>query len=350
MRRGKMVSLWLVVIFLLGVNNALGREEQSKLIEGAKKEGKVVYWTTGMSPQLVRAVEEGFKKTYGLKEFQVVVFQRRTTEIISLVTQELKAGRLTADIISGGIPVFFYELLRNGELMKYDSPEFQYYERVGGWEEPGYWVMTGGYSSVMMWNPKRYKKGLAKYADLLDPQLKGMICSCDATKADAALYGYLTLRKKLNKDFFVKLAKQDVMLFGRVSEVPPKVVTGEFLAGFLGSNRAAYVAASEGGDVKVTFSKEGEALQANPLVILSKAPHPNAAKLLFDYIHSFEGQKLMVDMDGYQTGRKDIQTPRKILDFSPPVPQINVIPMNWKSLTQEELDASREEFREIFIK
>ncbi len=350
MCRGKMVSSLLVVIFLLGVSNALGREEQSKLIEGAKKEGKVVYWTTGMSPKLVRAVEEGFKKKYGLKEFQVIVFQRRTTEIISLVTQELKAGRLTVDIVSGGIPVFFYELLRVGELMKYDSPEYQKFERIGGWGEPGYWVMNGGYSSVMMWNPKRFKKGLAKYTDLLDPQLKGMICACDATKADAALYGYLTLRKKLNKDFFVKLAKQDVMLFGRVSEVPLKVVTGEFLAGFLGSNRAAYVAYSEGGEIKVVYSKEGEALQANPLVILSKAPHPNAAKLLIDYVHSFEGQKLMVDMDGYQTGRKDIPIPSKILEFSPPISQINVIPMDWKSITQEEIDAARKEFREIFIK
>src|SRR4030042_4627748 len=194
MSRGKIISLFLVGLFLLEVSHAFGVEDRAKLIEGARKEGKVVYWATGMSPPLVKAIQEGFKKKYGLKEFEVIVFQRRTTEIISLVTQELRAGRLTVDIISGGIPVFYYELLRAGELMKYDSPEYQHFERIGGWGEPGYWVMSGGYSPVMMWNPKRFKKGLEKYTDLLDPQLKGKICAGDAAKVDAALYGYLTLR------------------------------------------------------------------------------------------------------------------------------------------------------------
>jgi iron(III) transport system substrate-binding protein len=350
MLKARILSVLLAGIFLLGVTRASGSEDPKKLIEGAKKEGKVVYWASGMSPRLVQALQDGFKKKYGLKEFEVTVFQRRTTEIISLVTQELRVGRLSADIISGGIPVFYYDLLKMGELMKYDSPEYRHFERVGGWSEPGYWVMTGGYSSVMMWNPKRFKKGLSTYDDLLDPQLKGMICSADATKVDAPLYAYLGLRKILNKDFFVKLAKQDVVFFTRVSEVPLKIVTGEFLAGFLGSNRAAYVAASEGGDIKVTYSKEGEVLQANPLVILSKAPHPNAAKLLIDYIHSFEGQKLMVDIDGYQTGRKDIPIPPKVLEFSPRVTQMNVISTDWKSLTQQQIDSAREEFREIFKK
>jgi iron(III) transport system substrate-binding protein len=350
MLKARIMAILLVGFSLLGVTRAYGIEDQKKLIEGAKKEGKVIYWASGMSPRLVKAIQDGFKKKYGLKEFEVTVFQRRTTEIISLVTQELKVGRLTVDIVSGGIPVFYYELLKMGELMKYDSPEYQHFDRVGGWGEPGYWAMTGGYSSVMMWNPNRFKKGLAKYNDLLDPQLKGMICAADATKVDAPLYAYLALRKSLSKDFFVKLAKQDVVFFTRVSEVPLKLVTGEFLAGFLGSNRAAYVAASEGGEVKVTYSKEGEALQANPLVILSKAPHPNASKLLIDYIHSFEGQKLMVDIDGYQTGRKDIPIPPKILEFSPRPSQINVIPVAWKSLTEQELNTAREEFREIFRK
>ena len=350
MSKARMISILLVGFFFLGVTATSRGEDQKKLIEGAKKEGKVIYWASGMSPRLVKALQDGFKKKYGLKDFEVTVFQRRTTEIIALVTQELKVGRLTVDIISGGIPVFYYDLLRMGELMKYDSPEYQHFERVGGWGEPGYWVMTGGYSNVMMWNPKRFKKGLAKYNDLLDPQLKGMICSADATKVDAPLYTYLAVRKNLSKDFFVKLAKQDVVFFTRVSEVPLKIVTGEFLVGFFGSNRAGYVSASEGGDIKVAYAKEGEALQANPLVILSKAPHPNASKLLIDYIHSFEGQKLMVDIDGYQTGRKDIPIPPKVLEFSPRPSQINVIPVDWKSLTEKDINTAREEFREIFKK
>ena len=140
------------------------------------------------------------------------------------------------------------------------------------------------------------------------------------------------------------------MLYTRSGDIPNKVITGEFPVGFLGSNRSACVAAKEGGEIKVTYAKEGEVLLANPFVILSKAPHPNAAKLLIDYMHSFEGQKLMVEMDDYHVGRKDVPYPPNILEFTPPISQINVIPMDWKSATQEEMDVARDEFKEIFKK
>jgi ABC-type Fe3+ transport system substrate-binding protein len=159
----------------------------------------VVYWSSGMSPAVFKAVEEGFKRKYGLKEFQVVSFPMRTTEIVAKVTQELKVGRLTVDTISGGIPVFYYQLLKAGELMRYDSPEYKQFENIGGWNEPGYWVMSNGYTLLMMWNPKHLKKGLTIYSDLLDPQLKGKMCSGDAKNSDSVLLGYCALRKILNE-------------------------------------------------------------------------------------------------------------------------------------------------------
>ena len=67
MSRVNIISILLVGFFLLGVSQAFGTEEQSKLIEGAKKEGKVVYWSSGLTPELIQAIEEGFKKKYGLQ-------------------------------------------------------------------------------------------------------------------------------------------------------------------------------------------------------------------------------------------------------------------------------------------
>ena len=121
-------------------------------------------------------------------------------------TQELKVRRLTVDIISGAMPEFFYDLLKAGEVMKYDSPEYKYFPKIKGLLcEPGYWVPTTSMSFVPMWNPKYIKKDLVKYTDLLDPQFKGMIVSGDPMKSESSLTYYLGLRKILDKDFFRSL-------------------------------------------------------------------------------------------------------------------------------------------------
>ena len=342
----------MVGFFFLGVSQAFGREEQSKLIEGAKKEGKVVYWSTGLTPPLAKALEEGYKKKYGLpKEFEVVFAPQRTTEIMAKLTQEIRANRLTVDIISGAMPEFYYDLLRAGELMKYDSPEYRHIPQVKGLcYEPGYWAPTISMSFVMMWNPKHVKKNLVTYNDLLDPQFKGMIVSGDPMKSESYLMYYVGLRKILGKDFMVKLAKQDILWLTRSPDVTTRVVTGEKPVAFMGNNRTAYIAAQEGADIKVVYPKEGVVILSNPYAILAKAPRPNAAKLFIDYVSSAEGQKHIIEMAGYFIGRDDVPFPPKVREFTPPISKINLIPMEWSSFTEKELKAARKEFMEIFGK
>ena len=119
MFKGKLTLVLLLGCFFLRVSQAYGGEEQSKLVEGAKKEGKVVYWSTGLTAPLAKAIEEGFKKRYGLHHLEVVFAPTRTTEVIAKIPQELKIKKLSVDIISGTMPEFYYDLLRAGEAMKY---------------------------------------------------------------------------------------------------------------------------------------------------------------------------------------------------------------------------------------
>jgi iron(III) transport system substrate-binding protein len=349
MSRVKFLSILVAGVFLFGVGRVFSAEDQSKLIEGAKKEGKVVYWSSGLTPELVQGIEEGFKKKYGLRDFQVVYSHAITTEQVAKVTQELRARRLTVDIISGAMPEFFYDLLKAGEVMKYDSPEYKYFPMVKGvCAEPGYWVGTTGMVMAITWNPKVIKKNIVTYNDLLDPQFKGIMCSGDPRKSESYLMNYLGLRKILGKDFFTKLAKQDIVWFTRAPDVTNKVTTGEFPVAFMGNSRTAYVDAMEGGEIKVSFPKEGVVILTNPFVILTKAPHPNAAKLLVDYVSSEEGQRLMVEKSGYLILREGVPIPPKGRDFIPSISKINVIPIDWKSLTSDEVEKTRKEFIEVF--
>ena len=351
MLKAKLISVLLLGSFFLGVTQVFGREDGAKLIEEAKKEGKLVYWCSGLTADLAKVIEEGFVKKYGLHGFQVVYAPTRTTEVIAKLTQELRAKRVTVDIISGAMPEYNYELLKAGELMKYDCPEYKYFYKIKGLDsEPGYWIPTNSYSFVMMWNPKHIKKNIVTYTDLLDPQFKGMICSGDPMKSESFLMYYIGLRKILSKDFMLRLAKQDIMWLTRAPDVTTKVVTGERPLAFMGSNLKAYVAATEGGEIKVCYPREGIVLLSNPFPILSKAPHPNAAKLFVDYLSSREAQILMVEKSSYFTARDDVPIPPKVFEFTPSLSKINVIPMDWKAITKEDVENGRREFWEIFGK
>jgi iron(III) transport system substrate-binding protein len=348
----KAIILLLMFSFSLFLfSQGFAAEELSKLIDGAKKEGKVVFWSSGLTPSLVKSIEAGFKKKYKLAELEMIYAPTRTSEQVAKVSQELKARRLTVDIISGAIPVFYYQLLKAGEAMRYESPEYKHFPQIKGvCQEPGYWVATNAFSPVMMWNPKYVKNGIQKYSDLLDPQFKGKICSGDPKKSDSYLMGYIGLRKILGKDFFVKLAKQDIIWLTRSPDITNKVVTGEYPVALMGNNRTAYVAAMQGAEIEVDYPKEGVVMLANPFLILSKAPHPNAAKLLIDYVSSEEGQKLMTEKSGYFIGREGVPVSPKVLKFTPPMSKINIIPIDWKSISLKEMNEMRDEFMSILGK
>lgn len=350
MRTKKLIVLSLAIFFLLGVSQAFGRDE-AKLIAGAKKEGKVVWWTSGFTSPLVKELTKRFKKKYGLPDsFEVVYAPTRTTEQMAKLTAEIRARRVSTDIICGMMPKFFYDLIKAGEITKYVSPEYKNLNVKGLVHEPGYFYPSVSFAFIPMWNPDHIKKPIKTYADLLNPEFKGKICSGDPMKSQSYLNYYLALRKVLGKDYMRKLAKQNITWFTRSPDVTTRVVTGELPVAFMGNCRTAYIAAKDGAKIKVAFPKEGVSIMSNPFVIVKRGPHQNAAKLLTDFIMSKEAQKLCVEMAGYFTAREDVDISPTVREYSPAFSKLNIIDMDWKNITVADQKNGRKEFLEIFGK
>ena len=159
MRTKRLIALFLTIFFLLGISQAFGRDE-AQLIAGAKKEGKVVWWTSGFTSPLVKALTKGFKAKYGLPDdFEVVYAPTRTTEQMAKLTAEIRARRVSTDIICGMMPGFFYDLIKAGEIVKYDSPEYKNLSTIKGLAyEPSYFYPSASYSFIPLWNPDHIKK------------------------------------------------------------------------------------------------------------------------------------------------------------------------------------------------
>src|SRR5207237_9611414 len=74
-------------------------ERQKILVEGAKKEGKVSFYTGLIVDQVVRPLKEGFEKEYPL--LQVDFFRSNSENIARRVIAEYQAKRYDVDVVSG---------------------------------------------------------------------------------------------------------------------------------------------------------------------------------------------------------------------------------------------------------
>ncbi len=88
----------------------------------------------------------------------------------------------------------------------------------------------------------------------------------------------------MNPDYWPAFAKQGATVFPRAADVLAKVQSGEFPITNLASQMDAYQIAKSGAPFTIVFPEEGSFLIPLPWIALTKAPHPNAAKLWLDFI------------------------------------------------------------------
>src|SRR5580765_1567848 len=74
-------------------------DRQKVLVEGAKKEGKVSWYTTLIVDQVVRPVKDAFEKEYPF--LQVEFFRGNAERLSQRVLAEYQAKRYEVDVISG---------------------------------------------------------------------------------------------------------------------------------------------------------------------------------------------------------------------------------------------------------
>ncbi len=76
-------------------------DRQKLLVEGARKEGKVTWYTTLIVDQVVRPVKDAFEKEYPF--IQVEFFRGNTERIVQRMIAEYQAKRYEADLIDGTV-------------------------------------------------------------------------------------------------------------------------------------------------------------------------------------------------------------------------------------------------------
>ena len=276
-----------------------GADRTQKLVDGAKKEGKLSMYTTTQGNDMGPLVEAIAKK-YGVK---TEMWRAGSEKVLQRAVTEARANRFTVDVVETNGPEL-ESLSREKIFQAVKSPHLA--NVMAQAKRPhGEWVGTRLNVFVQAWNTKAVKKEELpkKWDDLLDPRWKGRL-GIEAEDQDwlAGMASELGEAKaiKLFKDIVAKngisVRKGHTLLTQLVAsgEVPFALTVYNYKVEQLRSKGAPIDWLAVGKDI-ARQNGVGEARQA---------PNPHAAHMFYDFEISEEGQKILAGRYFVQTNTK----------------------------------------------
>ncbi len=288
---------------LAAVKGQSAADRESKLLEGAKKEGAFMLYSS-MNATDAQPIIDAFNKKY--PGVNAKFFRASSGDLYTKLVTEARGGQILWDVMDIA-PEYVSSLEQEGLFTAYDSPERNDLP-ASLRDANGIWTSLYLNDNVITWNTKLVKPEDAPktYEDLLDPKWKSKI-SLDTEDYPWAYYILLSMGKEKGADFLTKLAAQKPqMIKGRTNQ------TNMLIAGEVSVSVALYdymeiQQQQKGAPVEFGYV-EPVRLENEPLMLAKKAAHPNAALLFLDWILGKDGQTTMVKITNRIPVRTDVAT------------------------------------------
>jgi iron(III) transport system substrate-binding protein len=266
-------------------------DREQVLYEGAKKEGKLMWYTSLTGGPNTEAPKVFEAKYPGVK---MEVYRGDSDALISRILQEAQAKRYLVDTIETTFPIL--KVMQDEKIIaRYFSPYLASYpDEVKEKAEKGlvYWATDRETYIGVAYNTNVISATAApkRFEDLLKPELKGKIGFATSDTGNRVIGAMLATK---GGEFVQKLRSQDITLHG----VSGRAILDMVISGELGVSPTVFlshsrVSISKGAPIKwvpmdvVPTNAGGVALPAH-------APHPHAALLFADFLLSPEGQKFL---------------------------------------------------------
>lgn len=327
------------LLFPLWVSPAsVSLAQDAALIQAAKKEGKVVWYTSLAIPSST-AIAHAFRTKYA--GVDVEVHRTGSQRVLQRVMQEAGAGIKNADVIHTSDAGHFVLFKDKGMLMKYIPKGAEIFP-AGFKDKDGFYFGMRATLSVIAYNPKSVaeKDAPKTWKDLLNPKWKGKMVSAHPGYSGIIMTHVLALVNLYGWDYFRELAKNGLHVVQSANDPAGVVASGERPVGANGAEYFYYKTQKQGNPIKIIYPNEGIPLVVSPVAIAKDAPHPNAAKLFSEYIFAKESQQLLADREGLYTGHPEVTYPAD----KPKLKDLKLL-----SVDADELEKKNAEIKKRFV-
>lgn len=265
-----------------------------QLVAAAKKEGKVVYYTS-VDLKVAEKIARAFEAKYD--GITVQVERTGAERLFQRIGQEYSSGIHNVDTVNSSDAAHFVHWKREGWLAAALPAEVAKHYPKDSYDAEGMhapWRMT---LSPIAYNSKLVQAADApkSFADLLDAKWQGKIVKAHPGYSGSILTATFQVSRDIGWQFFEKLAAQRIMQVQSATDPPKKVVAGERPVMADGVEYVVLLQKKAGAPIELVYPSEGTPLIIGPSAVMKNAPNPNAARLFHAWSFSQEAQQLMVD-------------------------------------------------------
>lgn len=330
------------VVVTDGVETAPREPDAQDVIELAKREGELV-WYTSLPEAAARAFLKLYSDTYPFIATRLV--RESTFDIIRRLEGEVESGRVEADVLHVLDVAIFAKWRKEGQLLRYFAPEERFIPAQ--YKDSGYWSALRCVGLCIAYDPKRLSPQQVPqtWPDLLDPRWKGRIALKDAQTAGSAYAHYYFLREEYGVSYWQRMARQRPRVYKTAEESLSALESGEvdLVAGAM--DYSVSEAQEAGKSVAAIWPRDGVPMMLGPVAIMRAAPHPNAARLFVNLALSRRGQQALRDLLGAYSVRPDVAPP----PGRPPLSELSVLTPTggWDEYAQKQ-DRLQAEYTSLF--
>src|SRR5712675_1751214 len=236
--------------------------DYAKIVEGAKKEGKlVVYSTTDATSS--GALLKDFQSLY--PGVQVEYSDLNSTELYNRFIAEAAAGSGTADLLWSSAMDLQVKLVADGQALTYASPEIPALPKWAVWKD------HAALLRLLTTKTEAYKGKITAY----DPERSGV--------------GYLFVNEDLKYfpqawDLFKAFGKAGIKVYTSAGAMIERVSSGEHTIAYGIFGSYALARSKKDPNIGIILPKDYTLITSRVAFISKQAKNPNAAKLFLDYL------------------------------------------------------------------
>lgn len=274
-----------------------------ELIEAARKEGKVNYYTS-VEINVAEKIAKAFEAKY--PGIAVKVERTGAERNYQRIGQEYASKIFNVDTVNSSDAAHFIVWKREGLLEQCLPEDVANHYPTEHYDPDGTYASWRLMLSVIAYNTQMVKAEDApkSFKDLLDPKWTGKLVKAHPGYSGMIMTATHQMARDLGWDYFEKLAKQKIMQVQSAADPVKKLVLGERPIQVDGGDYTIYLMQEKGDPVEIVYPEEGTPLVTGPSALMKRAPNPNAAKLFYCWSFTQEAQQLAVDVGGLRSAHK----------------------------------------------
>ncbi len=273
---------------------ATSAADDPALVEAAKKEGKLVWYTVWFNQDIVNEIGAAFSAKYpgikfeGTRNVAATIYQK--------LTQEMQAGIKNVDVFGTTDISQMIELKEQGKLLQYNPAgkeniiqQYRNPDNDNNYQTGALIPLVIGYNTTKIKAEELPKS----WQDLTQDKYKDKMSTGSGAASGQVGTWALSMQQKYGWDaYFNAFNKQNPKLGRSINDAVTDIVSGERAIGIVPLGQVL-ASKAKGNPVDAIYPSDGTVVVVSPVGIVKDAPHPAASKLFLNFLNSKEYAELV---------------------------------------------------------